>query len=283
MKKTTKILSIILIFLLFYPNVRQPSAQESMTFPENNAGISAYVKIDDGSPEKLAEFLGANDGIIEKIVESKPTHIIVTLEIEVEIESISGNTIRDSINPHLYLNTDGWMVSYFLKEEPSSKIMQWTNYNPGSLKTNILKEAIEKSVENMNASYSGGLKYYHFQYPKANRMTLVAETVYSPDQKENSFSIIVPGIIHDSSFFLYHSFSETSENPPIACRARLRVDYERIRTHYSGVCQGKEWQFGSYEGKFKDNTTHIVSLKIETESARPYQAGAASVFIYQVD
>jgi len=80
-------------------------------FPEDEAGISAYVNL--GQPIDLEQVAS----IFDQINETSATHVIGM----VPIPNFGGNT-----HPHLYADTNGWIVAYFTKDEPASMIMQWS-------------------------------------------------------------------------------------------------------------------------------------------------------------
>ncbi len=275
-KKIVKI-SLILVFLIIFSFKNNVDAEESVTFPVNEAGISAYLKINEPGPEKLAKAIYLKDEIIEQ----EETHIIMSLKIDIEIKAeTSENDINKKIYPLIYLNTDGWMVAYFPKEEESSKIMQWTNYSPGNLATNVLKEALIKTTQEIEATYSGEIKYYHFSYPDANKMTLVAETIHHPSQYENNFSVIVPGTIHEVSYFFYHSFRT---NYTDHCYIKLLVDDVEIDSFSHSSCNGKGFKYGYYNSDtFKNNVAHLVSLSVLGRDDVYFEGGAATLFIYQI-
>ncbi len=279
MKKTTKISIISAITLIVFLFAGKINAEESNTFPVDKAGISAYLKINESGSKSLTEALYFK----EEIIEQKETHVIVSFEIDIEVKIETGeNNLNKKIYPLIYLNNDGWMVAYFPKEKESSKIMQWTNYSPGNLTTTVLEDALLKMTENINATYSDPIKYYHFSYPEANRMTLVAETIRHPNENKNNFSVIVPGEIHEVSYIFYHSF-QTSYHPKY-CFIELSVDDKNVKSFFYKNCRNKGITYDFYESNaFKNNTPHLVSLTVSGEDEVPFEGGAATVFIYQVD
>ncbi len=279
MKKTTKIFFVGLISIFFFSlPAEEINAEESTTFPVDQAGISAYAKINDYGPEKLAEVLYFGR---EKIEPDSSTHIIVSFEMDIKIESQSGGSnVNQKTYPLIYLNTDGWMVAYYPKEEPASKIMQWTNYSPGNLNSTILEDALIEMAENINTSFSTPVKYYHFNYPDANRMTLIAETVFHQNEKENSFTVIVPGTIHEASYFMYYSFLMGNSS---GCHIKLFVDNNEIDSLQHNSCHGNGLKSSKYESNlFKSNIAYLVSLSASGGIGLSFQGGAATVFIYEV-
>ncbi len=282
MKINANKIIIFLISLFFVFSAEKIHAENSNTFPVDEAGISAYLKIDNPGSNELTKALYYRKETIE---DQQETHIIISFEIDITIEAETSNneTINEKIYPLIYLNTDGWMVAYFPKQEESIKIMQWTNYSPGNLETNVLKEALVKMTDNIDATYSNPIKYYHFSYPEANRITLVAETIHYPSDSRNSFSVTVPGIIHEVSYSFFHSFQ--IGHPASDCSLKLLVDDVEADSFFHNNCHGKGLKYESYQSdSFKNNVAHLVSLTASADNDHPaFNGGAATIFIYQVD
>jgi hypothetical protein len=277
MNKVIKIFIVTSIFILTYSKSIELT-NASTTFPVQEAGISAYLKINESGPQKLAEALYFR----KEIIEQKETHIIISFEIETEIKADdSGNNIIEKSYPLIYLNNDGWMVAYYPKETPSSKIMQWENYSPGSLNTTILEDALLKMTENIQATFTNQIRYYHFAYPEANRITIVAETVSHPIQNENNFSVIIPGEIYESSYFLYHSFRD---NYTDFCEVKIIVDDIEIDSFSHSACNGKGVKYNEYPlNSFISDTPHLISLIANGRQDVFYNGGSATVFVYKVE
>lgn len=153
----------------------------STTFPVDEAGIAAYVKLDNIENidiDALAEAYHA-------IKASGESYVIGTIKVPNEI----------GFNyPHLYVGLDGWLVAYYLKTEEASRIMQWKGYTKGSINTTTLKDAIDYISEQIGITYSSPVKYYNFEFPEANKMTLVAE------EGRNDFYVTVPGTLYEASY-----------------------------------------------------------------------------------
>ena len=269
---------IIFIFFLFsFPE--KIIADTSITFPVDKAGIAAYIKIDNYGPESLAEILYFR----KEIIEQKETHVIVSFEIDIKIEAnTTDNHIEEKTYPLVYLNTDGWMVAYYPKEDPASSIIQWTNYIPGNLTTTVLEDALKKMAENISTTYSTPIRYYHFAYPEANRITLAIKTIFHPNKNEDGFSVIVPGIIHEVSYFLYHSFYKSTYTNE--CYVKLFVDDNNVDSFSHQYCIGKATVRSRFEPNlFLGNVPHLVSLFASGREDVSFQGGVAVVFVYQAN
>ncbi len=277
MNKIIKIFAIITFFFLIYFNSFKV-IEAATTFPVQDAGISAYLQINEHGMEKMTEALYFR----KEIIEQKETHIIINIEMEIEIEAIdSENNIIEKIYPFIYLNNNGWMIAYYLKEIPTSKIMQWSNYSSGTLETTILEDALLKMVDNIEATFSEPIKYYHFAYPEANRITIVAETISHPNYKENNFSVIIPGEVYESSYFSYYSFRN---NYTDFCEIKLMVDDIEINSFSHSACNGKGIKYNEYPlNSFVPNTPHLVSLISDGREDVYFNGGSATVFVYKIE
>ncbi len=254
--------------------------ESTTTFPEEEAGMSAYTKTDDINEnnnvtkitEAVAYFESLGSGML---IEGEITHAIGKIPIKIEVEGYSFN-----LYPYIYVDIEGWIVAYFRKEDPTSKIVQWTGYSPGSLSTNILEEAMNKITTEFGLTYSF-LNYYHFQYPEANRMTLVVDTVNSLENPTNNFSVTIPGTIYESSYSLYYEKKLVSSE---YCPVDLIVDSNIIHRKEKNAsnwswCQGQDFTYEFYPtDTFEVDKPHSVVFK--DSAGKRIRMGAASIFLY---
>lgn len=263
--KNKHILISIFICLILLVSIALPTkltrAETSTTFPVDEAGIAAYVKLDSVTIEDLTEAL-----IFFRFGgESKEeTYVIGTVEVE--------NKFWKNY-PHLYIGLDGWMVAFYLKDEEASRIMQWKDYTPGTISTTTLKDAIDFMAENIGVTYSGEVKYYHFAFPEANKMTLIAETL--PEATlgtcTNSFSVTVPGTLYEASYSIYSVHWGYSPR-----NMWLKVDGE---VGFNEDETGNKEFYGFYKPAtlFAVNVPHFVELYRFNCNGE----GAATVLVYQ--
>lgn len=166
MRKT--LIGIFLFLIIFGISVltfiKVTKAQEntSTTFPAEMAGIAAYIKADNVTPEKLSQIPFAT---IEK---QGKTYIYGKLK-----------TDQPEKAPHLYIGLDGWIVAYYLKDEPPSKMLN-LNIEVNEHRLYFSLNELEKAVC-LAAGYVGqdcsGIKYYDFKFPGATKMSLVGEKI----------------------------------------------------------------------------------------------------------
>ncbi len=275
----------ILIITLFLISPLFIFATEEKTFPKEEAGLSVYTKTPDINEEnnthKINEIV-AEFGSLENnktLIESENTHVIGKIPVEIKAE---GHSFY--IDLHAYIDKDGWIVIYLKKEVPSSKIIYWNNYTPGNLDSNILKQTLESVTQEFNLTYSS-LNYYHFQYPEANRMSVIINTVNSLDAFSNSFSVTVPGKVHESSYSLYYE-KNVGATSPISCPVDHLVDNEIIirKDPSEGMewCKGDDFTYDFYPSNtFKENKPHIVSFKDTCEVGKKMRMGSGTVILYE--
>ncbi len=184
---------LVVVFCLFFLSIASVSAEVSSTFPKNEAGISAYTKTEDinenNNVSKLAEAVAFLEALEGGDVSGETTYLTGKIPVKIEIEEHFFY-----VYPNIYLDLEGWIVAYFKEDVPTSKIIQWTGYTPENMSPTVLEEAIKIMGEGLALSYPT-LKYYHFQYPEANRMTLIIDTIYGEENYKNNFSVVIPGTI----------------------------------------------------------------------------------------
>ena len=83
------------------------------TFLEEEAGMSMYVNI--GKPIDLSKAKA-----VYKIIEKETTDYVVG--------SLSLPGLPQTDDVHCFVHKDGWIVVYYLKGEPISKIIDWNYY-----------------------------------------------------------------------------------------------------------------------------------------------------------
>lgn len=160
-------------FLLVNPVFAQSSSTE-MTFLEEEAGISMYIDI--GRSIDLAVAKTAY-----RTIEKETSNYTVG--------SIALPGLPESEDVHCFVHKDGWIVVYYFKAEPIGKIIDWSYWSGGKLTKNKLQVGLEQMGNALGASVTGA-KYYHFQYPNANKYMIIIETLVVGG--EDSFNITIP-------------------------------------------------------------------------------------------
>jgi len=248
----------------------------STTFPVAEAGIAAYVELDSIDIKDLTEALNFFNSVEKK----GETFIIGTVKVEngrmfSSYDWGSGRTIYYPAwddYPHLYIGLDGWMVAYYLRNEETSRIMQWKGYTPGTINTTTLKDAIDLMANNLKVTYLPPIRYYHFGFPKANKLTLVAETANYSTNYKNCFSVTIPGALFEASYSVYTGQSWCNwycYSYPLS----LSVGEVNI---FSSPTTSLERYFGYY-----DTSTLTVNVPHSICLHRYNGGGGATVLIYK--
>ena len=161
----------------------QPAfAQEAgKSFLEEEAGISLYV----------------NAG--EEIDLSKAKALYKVLEDETDsylIGTVELSGYGEDWWPHVWIHRDGWIVVYYLKEEPTSRLMDWfaferaggTEINTTTLREVLLWVAGELKLD--LTVIQRDMRYYHWQYPEAKKLLVVLDTTSTGS---DAFTYTIPG------------------------------------------------------------------------------------------
>jgi len=165
---------------LFVRPVFAQTASES-TFLEQEAGMSIYMKANETIDLSKAK-------TVFKYIEKETSEYIVG--------SMSLPDLPETDDVHCFVHRDGWIVVYYLKDEPIGKIIDWNYYSGGRLTKTKLQIGLENMAIALGLSVSNA-KYYHFQYPYADKWVIIIE-VWEGGDGEDSFRIKVP-----SSFTIY--------------------------------------------------------------------------------
>ena len=108
------------------------------------------------------------------------------------VGSISLPDRPENDDVHCFVHKDGWIVVYYLKSEPLCKIIDWDSYIGETLTKTKLQIGLEE-ICNVLFITPTNAKYFHFQYPNADEMMLIIETVYDssyyPSVHSDSFNL----------------------------------------------------------------------------------------------
>ena len=161
-------------FSLVPPAFAQGAPAE--TFPASEAGISAYFNL--GEEIDLARARRVFRGIEA----DEAGYMIGSLELP---------GLAEDMWPHVYITKSGWILAYYSKLDPTSKLMQWAGYQRDSLVTTTLRDALILVCQQMALDPSkadSSLHYYHFQYPDATRLLIAVDSV----DGEDTFQFTIP-------------------------------------------------------------------------------------------
>jgi hypothetical protein len=191
------------------PFVSVAHAQGGTSFAAREAGIAAYIR--------------ANSNInLATVVSFYRT--IETQTADYILGSVAVTGYNDSHDVKVYIHKDGWVMAYYPRNEPTSRIFDWVHYDgSGNLPTK-LEEVLTRIGAQVGAS-SAVPSYYHFAQPNANRLLLVADRLDAGGT--DNFDIELPNTFtfHENSwshFIFGNNAHDTSE---------LLVDGTSINLH----------------------------------------------------
>ena len=145
-------------------------------FPMNEAGISAYVNLDQEIDLARAR------SVFKGIEANEDGYLIGIIELP---------NLAEDMWPHAYVSKSGWLMAYYPKTEPTSKLMQWSGYQRDVITTTTLKDTLVTMCQKMALDPSkvdSDMSYYHFQYPDATKLLIALDTT----DGEDTFQFTIP-------------------------------------------------------------------------------------------
>lgn len=144
------------------------------TFLEDEAGMAIYLNVNRSLDLSVAK-------TVYKTIEKETSDYV--------IGSLSLPGLPESDDVHCFVHKDGWIVVYYLKAEPISKIIEWSYYSGGKLTKTKLQLGLEKMGLTLGVNVSGA-KYYNFKYPNANKWMIIIEI--QDGVGKDSFNLKIP-------------------------------------------------------------------------------------------
>lgn len=154
-------------------------AGEGTNFLEEEAGISAYTNV--GQAIDLDK---AKTGF--KTIEYQTSEYI--------IGSVAIPDLLETEDVHCYVHKDGWVLSYYLKEEPTAKIVDWNGLASTKLDKGIGEVCDAAGVPFIEATY------YDFRYPNAEKLLIITDG--------DSFNLKIPSsfAVYERSYSFYTTY-----------------------------------------------------------------------------
>jgi hypothetical protein len=263
MEKHIKDISVLAAVFLCLFLAGTAAATDGTTFPVDDAGIAAYVKVSDSID--LHVVLDCLMPRISYIKETNPTYFIVNL------------TNDDNQITHLYVGADGWVIPYYLGTDEVSKVVRWnitSSQYPQSqsvINMTTLEELIFKTCAAIGVDYEtikSDIKFYDFEHPDANRMMIAVDMAWSQDT--NSFYMAIPSEVTVKESAYSHYYSGTS------CLPKIYVNGTRITP--DDYVSGEGALYNNYNlTRDQKNAIRITSGNIWT----PLVTGVGWVIVYQ--
>ncbi len=247
----------------------QPAfAQESTSFPADEAGISAYVNA--GQNIDLSKAKSAFRG-----TQAEGSNYVIGI---VELTGLPEEEF-----PHMYISSDGWILAYYSKFAPTSRVFQWYGYEGGSITTTTLQDAIAKMCTTIRMDYSRvkpNIGYYHFKYPEATQLLIAVDTQKGGENLEDSliYSIPYSATLFEASWSHYCPSLTTSYYVEYT---ELKIDGEKVLSivHETNSPSGPFLECNSLnkESYLAQDKPHTVGI----HGPRFGFVGAAITFIYR--
>jgi len=242
---------IFLIVGISFILIRPAKGENSITFPVSEAGIAAYTS--SSVPLTLEHLTKAGD----ELVRNGESYVIV------KVKNLGG---IDNSPVHVYIGLDGWIVSYYLRKEPRSKMIITGGGSPkAQIVSTTLQKAIEKVCSQMEVNCFSSVKYYDFEFPEANKITLVAQALnYDYNSRQKDFFVNVPGTLYEASYTIKGNLFQSGFCWQTNSQSfSLKVDTLNV------LNETFDWNFNLFNGEFdindyfQANVAHRISLEVE--------------------
>jgi hypothetical protein len=204
----------------------------------SEAGISAYFQ----APDSIS--LSSVRSLYRTIETENAQYIIGSIPVP---------NYPETEDVHVYIHTDGWVLSYYLKADSTGKIFDWRNYTGGT--------TIPTKLENVLAIVAAQagiptptITMYHFQFPNATNVMLIAEAQYGGGT--DSFEINLTGS------YAYYERSWSLGNNASADYVLLRLNgVEIARLNYPGSGNFSTSQGILAASQMLPDTFHTISVQ----------------------
>ena len=241
------------------------AAATGTTFLEEEAGISAYVNV--GQEIDLEKAKTA----FKSIETANESYIIGEIDLP---------GLPEDVDPHAYVHKDGWIVTYYSKYAPASKIMEWVGYDGGKITTTTLADAMHEiciTIEFPYTTIKDDIEYYDFEYPNANRMMLITDMTAQGDMESDSFNLEIPAecLLYEGSWSHYFSGSLYHSSD----YSRIKIDGDTVNEKKGPYYSGTYFGYGEYTSEqLEIAVLHIVLVEHKDSDSI---TGVATVLIYR--
>ena len=168
------VVAIIAVTAVALPSAGGPGsllAAEGVHFLEAEAGPALYMHA--GKALSLA----SAKSVFRNVEYETPTYVIGSMALP----SLPG----EDEDVHVYVHVDGWIVVYYLKHVPLTKIVSSTYWSGGQLIATKLDDGMNKICDALLV-FVNGVKRYHFKYPEADNWQIIA-------RHSGTFNMKIPG------------------------------------------------------------------------------------------
>jgi hypothetical protein len=223
-------------------------------FPMNEAGISAYVNANQGID------LGKARTLFKGVEADTGSYVVGTVELP-------GHT--EEMWPHVWIDKSGWILAYYPKTEPMSRIMQWYGYQRDVITTTTLRDTVMQICQKLGINlptFDADMHYYHFQHPEATKILIAVDTASGSD----TFKFTIPyGITLYNAAWSHYGASISG----YGCWSESKMDGARLYRAGAGTYIGCDTVEPQYQ---TPGTAHTVYI-----GCAGGWAGIAIMFIYR--
>lgn len=222
-RRVTLVLAVVAVLLLPVLGmvVREDGSSSQQPTTLQRPPFVDVAHADETTPTTIGEKLDQEAGISAYYQTPGPITLSLVRSAFRTIEDETADYIIGSVpfpdNPelfdvHAYVHKDGWIVAYYLKADPASKIVDVKN---GTVESDKLESTISTIAGLAGAPFSG-VDYYDFRFPNATHMMIIGEdtlngsdfTVELPSEfgyYERSwllYDVNIPGFLVDGTDYL---------------------------------------------------------------------------------
>ena len=238
--------------------------REGTTIIEEEAGISVYINVSD------------------EINLTKAKEVYRTTEHETENYTIGAVALPgypEAEDVHVYVHKEGWIVAYYLNDEPVAKIINWFEYqrpHPRDITHTKLKDAVVKMCDGVGATLNWSYKkYYDFRAPNANKMMFVTGAQRVGYERSSTFKIKLPGdlLVCERSWSHFAANSSNSSS--------MSIDENTINSF--GPCRdGEVTKYGTLtQTQLKPEVFHTVRLEHDEGNWTTGESFSAIALLYR--
>ncbi len=190
-----------------FTSIAKAEANQPATFVDEEAGIAGYIKVNQTID------LSKVDDLCRNITEQNSNYLICSIDVP---------DYDDNHSPTVYTHKDGWVMAYYRNTEPVSKIIDFRHYTGDAKLPTKFEQVINLVVAKIGAP-SATPTYYHFAYPNAKKMMLIAEK--TEPTKNDDFQINLP-----SGFSYYEESWSAARDDNSIYEVKYDLDGETITT-----------------------------------------------------
>lgn len=176
-------------------------AQRSAVAPQKDSGIAlqrpAFFGVAHAETGQLSNFAEDEAGIAAYINLNQVVTLNVVDDVCRTVEASTADYFQcnvgitdyaESADVKVYVQKNGWVLAYYPKGTDTSKIFDWAHYDGGTSIPTMLEQALTRVIQK-SGSTATTFTYYHFAYPNANRLMLIADKTITVNDE---FQVTLP-------------------------------------------------------------------------------------------